>query len=71
MASINRRKPFNYKQNKVTKPPKTSRTEMSAVQRAFVVGAIVASHDGYASAAALLERMPQMQSGLLSVTVST
>ncbi|KAF1972838.1 hypothetical protein BU23DRAFT_568679 [Bimuria novae-zelandiae CBS 107.79] len=64
MASITRRKPYKYKQDKVTKPPKTSRTEMSAVQRAFVVGAIVASRDGYASANALSKRMPQTQSGL-------
>ncbi|KAF1978970.1 hypothetical protein BU23DRAFT_647668 [Bimuria novae-zelandiae CBS 107.79] len=37
---------------------------MSAVQRAFVVGAIVASRDGYASANALSKRMPQTQLGL-------
>jgi hypothetical protein len=47
MPKLNRRKPFAYKQDKVIKPPKTSRREMSAVQRAFVVGAIVASRDGY------------------------
>lgn len=64
MAKINRRKPFKYKENKVIKPPKTPRTEMTAVQRAFVVGAVVASRDGYASANALSTLMDRSQSNL-------
>lgn len=64
MAKINRRKPFKYKEDKVVKPPKTLRVEMTAVQRAFVVGAIVASRDSYASATALAKRMQQTQPGL-------
>lgn len=46
---LSRRKPFKYKSDKVSKPPKTSRTEMSPEMRAFIVGAYVASRDGYAS----------------------
>ena len=55
---MNRRKPFKYKQNKVVKSPKTPRTEMAPITRAFVVGAIVALRDGYASAKALSQRLP-------------
>jgi hypothetical protein len=64
MANLSRRKPFKYKQNKVVRSPKTARTEMSAVQRAFIVGAVVVSRDGYASATALSKRMPHSQPGL-------
>jgi hypothetical protein len=64
MSTINRRKPYQYKQNRVAKPPATSRKEMNPVTRAFVVGAIVASRDGYASATALLTLMPPTQQGL-------
>jgi hypothetical protein len=34
------------------------------VQRAFVVGAVVAARDGYASANALSQLMPHTQQGL-------
>ena len=64
MSAINRRKPFSYKQNKVQKLPKTSRTEIHPITRAFVVGAVLASRDGYASATALAARMPHTQPGL-------
>jgi len=57
MPNLSRRKPFKYKQNKTAKIPKSSRTELTAVQRAFIVGAIVASRDGYVSANALSQRM--------------
>lgn len=46
---ISRRKPFKYKENKVVKPPKTSRTEMTEVERAFAVGAITGMRGDYAS----------------------
>jgi hypothetical protein len=65
MPKLNRRKPFAYKQDKVVKLSQTSHREMSAVQRAFVVGAIVASRDGYASARALSTHiMPQSRQAL-------
>ncbi|KAF2818565.1 hypothetical protein CC86DRAFT_375765 [Ophiobolus disseminans] len=64
MPNLNWRKPYKYKDNKVVKAPKTLRKEMSAVQRAFVVGAIVASRNGYASARALSNLMPQSRQGL-------
>jgi len=64
MPVLKRRKPFKYKDDKIVKPSKSSRTEMSAVQRAFVVGAVVASRDGYASTNALSKLMQRDQSGL-------
>ena len=64
MSNLNRRKPFKYKENKVVKINKTSRVEMTPVQRAFVVGAIIGSRNRYASASALAERMPQSRQGL-------
>jgi hypothetical protein len=64
MSTINRCKPYQYKQNRVAKLPVTSRKEMNPVTRAFVVSAIVASRDGYASAAALLTLMLPTQQGL-------
>jgi hypothetical protein len=67
LPKMKRRKPFQYKQNRVTKTPKTSRQEMSVAARAFVVGAIVASRDGYASARKLAELMPFSQQGISAV----
>jgi len=64
MSTINRCKPYQHKQNRVAKPPATSRKEMNPVTRAFVVGAIVASRDRYASATALLTLMLPTQQGL-------
>src|SRR4051812_46352259 len=64
MPKINRRKQFQYKQNKTVRPNKTSRTEMDPITRAFVVGAVLASRDGYASTRALAARMPHTQQGL-------
>jgi hypothetical protein len=53
MAKIILRKPFQYKKDKVIPHPKTSRTEIQPETRAFIVGVIIALHDGYASANAL------------------
>ena len=64
MPKLNRRNPFQHKHDKVVKIPKTSRTEMTTVQRAFLVGAIVASRYGYAFAHALSARMPHTRQGL-------
>ena len=44
---ISRRKTFRYKENKVVEPPKTSRTEMSAIKRAFVMGAVIGMRGDY------------------------
>ena len=46
---ISRRKPRKYKENKVIKVPKTSRTELTVVERAFAMGAISALRGDYAS----------------------
>ncbi|KAF1936761.1 hypothetical protein EJ02DRAFT_427223 [Clathrospora elynae] len=46
---ISRCKPYKYKTDCVIKPPRTSQTEISAVTRAFLVGAYVASCNGYVS----------------------
>jgi transposase len=67
MSQINRRKPYKYKENKVVKVPKTSRKEMTPIQRAFIAGAVLASRDGYASARALSKRMKQTQPGISAV----
>ena len=67
MPTTSRRKPFKYKQNRITKAPKTSRTKLSPIARAFVVGAVLASRDGYASAKALAARMGRTQQGLSSL----
>jgi hypothetical protein len=61
---IQRRKLFKYKENKVVKPPKTSRTEMSAVMRAFVVGAITGMRGDYASQSALANTVNCTQQGI-------
>ncbi|KAF2827147.1 hypothetical protein CC86DRAFT_382166 [Ophiobolus disseminans] len=36
MPNLSRRKPFKYKQNKTAKTAKSSRTKLTAVQRAFI-----------------------------------
>jgi hypothetical protein len=46
---ISRRKPRKYKENNVIKVPKTSRTELTVVERAFTIGAISALWGDYAS----------------------
>ena len=46
---ITRQKKLQYKENKVVKPPKTSRTEMSPEMRAFLCGAITGMRGAYAS----------------------
>ena len=55
MSHLNRRKPYAYKVRKNI-PPKTVRTEMPAVQRAFAVGAIVAGGASHNSIAKLIGR---------------
>ncbi|KAF2825721.1 hypothetical protein CC86DRAFT_382726 [Ophiobolus disseminans] len=67
MTNLKRRKPFKYKDNKVVKIPKTARTEMTPIQRAFICGAVLASRDGYASANALAKRMTHTQPGISKV----
>jgi hypothetical protein len=61
---ISRRKKFNYKENKVVKPPKTSRTERSPETRAFLCGAITAMRGGYASLGDLAAKVHRNQSEL-------
>lgn len=46
---VMRRKKFTYKENEVSKIPKTSHTEMLSVIRAFLVDAIIGMWGGYAS----------------------
>ena len=60
---ISRRKPFKYKVNKTVKPPKTSRTEMSPILRAFVVGAISGMRGDYASQRDLASTLNRTQQG--------
>ncbi|KAF1934694.1 hypothetical protein EJ02DRAFT_507396 [Clathrospora elynae] len=67
MANLKRRKPFKYKANKAVKIPKTTRKEMTPIQRAFIAGAVIAARDGYASANALAKQMDQTQPGISKV----
>ena len=60
MTHFNRRKPYAYKVRK-TIPPKTARVEMTPVQRAFAVGAILGGGASHNSIAKLIDRN---QSGL-------
>ncbi|CAG5158125.1 uncharacterized protein ALTATR162_LOCUS4995 [Alternaria atra] len=46
---ISRRKTFKYKENKVVKPPRTGRTELTAIERAFAVGALTGMRGDYSS----------------------
>jgi hypothetical protein len=46
---ISRRKPFNYKQDKIIRLPKTGRTEMTVVERAYTIGAVRALRGDYAN----------------------
>jgi hypothetical protein len=46
---ITRQKKFKYKENKVVKLPKISRTEMLLEMRAFLCGAITGMRGAYAS----------------------
>ena len=61
---ITRWKKFKYKENKVVKPPKTSRTEMSPEMRAFLCGAITGMRGAYASLTDLANQVNRDQSGL-------
>ena len=59
------RKNFKYKQKKnVVKPPKTSRTEMSPVMRAFCVGAMTAMRGDYTSHKDLATQVSRTQTAL-------
>ena len=64
---ISRRKPFKYKENKVVKPPKTSRTEMTEVERAFAVGAITGMRGDYASIRGLATTMGRSNPALIKL----
>ncbi|KAF1976469.1 hypothetical protein BU23DRAFT_596891 [Bimuria novae-zelandiae CBS 107.79] len=61
---ISRRKTFKYKENRVVKPPKTSRTEMSAIRRAFVMGAVIGMRGDYASQQDLANTIGRTQQGI-------
>ncbi|KAJ4318743.1 hypothetical protein N0V94_004257 [Neodidymelliopsis sp. IMI 364377] len=61
---ISRQKKLKYKENKVIKPPKTSRTEMPPTMRAFLCGAITAMRGGYVSLGDLAKQVNRDQSGL-------
>ena len=67
MAHINRRKPYNYKVHKKV-APKTARVEMTPVQRAFAVGAILA---GGASHNSIAKLMGRDQSSILKLVKRT
>ena len=54
---IQRRKNFKYKENKVIKPPRTNRTELSACARAFAMGALMGMRGIYASQGQLSSAM--------------
>jgi hypothetical protein len=61
---IARRKKFQYKPNKVVKPPQTNRTELSRTARAFAVGALTALRGDYATQRDLARTMGRAQSSL-------
>jgi hypothetical protein len=61
---ISRRKKFNYYGNKAKKYPHTDRTEMSAVERAFAVGALTAMRGDYATQRDLARTMGRQQGSL-------
>jgi len=67
MSHLNRRKPYAYKVHKKV-APKTTRTEMPAVQRAFAVGAIIAGGASHNSIAKLIGRD---QSGITKLVKRT
>jgi hypothetical protein len=54
---IQRRKSFKYKENKVVKPQRANRTELTAVARAFAVGALMGMRGIYASQRQLVDAM--------------
>jgi hypothetical protein len=64
MVKTTRRKPSQYKRGKVIHHHKTSRIEIRPETRAFIVGAIIASRDGYASTNALSKKLSRSQSNL-------
>ena len=64
---ITRRKKFNYKKDKVIKPPKTGLTEMTVAERAFAVGAITAMRGEYNSLRQLATSMERSHSTLLDM----
>jgi hypothetical protein len=64
---ITRWKKFKYKENKVIKPPKTSRTEISPEMRAFLCGAIIGMRGAYASLTDLANQVNRDQSGIFKL----
>jgi hypothetical protein len=64
---ITRWKKFKYKENKVIKPPKTSRTEMSPEMRAFLCGAIIAMRGAYTSLTDLANQVNRDQSSIFKL----
>jgi hypothetical protein len=68
---IARRIKFDYKANKVVKPSKTNRTELSIVARAFAVGALTAIRGDYASQHELANVMGWAQSSLSELLFRT
>ena len=61
---ISRRKKFNYYGNKAKKYPYTDRTKISAVERAFAVGALTAMRGDYATQRDLARTMGRQQGSL-------
>ena len=62
--AISRRKKFNYHGNKKKTYPRTNRTEMSVVERAFAVGALTAMRGDYATQRDLARTMGRQQGSL-------
>ena len=62
--SIARRKSFKYTKYPLTRGPKTNRTELSSVARAFAVGALTAMRGDYASQHQLARTMGRSQGTL-------
>ncbi|KAF2621961.1 hypothetical protein BU25DRAFT_426074 [Macroventuria anomochaeta] len=54
---ISHRKSFKYKQNKVVKQPRIGRTELTAVEHAFTIGALMSIRGDYDSQHKLAEAM--------------
>jgi hypothetical protein len=61
---ISHRKSFKYKQNKHFRAPKTNRTELTVVERAFAVGALTAMRGDYTSQHQLARTMGRSQGTL-------
>lgn len=69
--AISRRKSFKPKEKKIYHPPKTSRTEMSEIERAFAVGAMCAIRGDFASMRELARVMGRSQATLSTLSKRT